>query len=107
MFCWPSGIVLAKLILENPKIVKNKTVLDFGAGSGIVSIAAKIAGAKHVIACDIDIMALKAMSLNAHLNNVNIEIIGDFFKHKKEKIDLILLSDVLYNEENIPLVNKL
>ena len=57
-FCWASGQVLARYILDNPEIVKNKRVMDFGAGSGVVAIAAIMAGAKQVIACDIDPDAL-------------------------------------------------
>ena len=37
-----------------------------------------MAGAKHVIASDIDEIAQKAIQLNADLNNIDIEIIGDF-----------------------------
>jgi len=57
IFCWPSGKIMAELVLDNPGIVKDKVVLDFGSGSGIVAIAAKKAGAKHVIASDIDPIA--------------------------------------------------
>lgn len=53
-FCWASGQVLAAYILANPHLVKGETVLDFGSGSGIVAIAAAMAGAKEAIACDID-----------------------------------------------------
>jgi len=60
---------LTKIILDNPELVKDKVVMDVGAGSGIVSIAAKIAGAKHVIASDIDAISQPAIKLNSELNN--------------------------------------
>ena len=44
-FCWASGQVLARFIMDNPQYVKGRRVLDFGAGSGVVAVAAAIAGA--------------------------------------------------------------
>ena len=44
-FCWASGQVLAAYILEHPQLVAGKRVLDFGSGSGVVAIAAAMAGA--------------------------------------------------------------
>ena len=57
-FCWASGQVLAREILAHPEWVAGKKVMDFGAGSGVVAIACVLAGAKEVIACDIDPDAL-------------------------------------------------
>jgi tRNA G37 N-methylase Trm5 len=45
-------------------------VLDLGAGSGIVGIAAAKAGAREVIAAEIDRYALAALGLNSELNGV-------------------------------------
>ncbi|MFT4712900.1 MAG: putative nicotinamide N-methyase, partial [Candidatus Azotimanducaceae bacterium] len=53
-FCWASGQVMARYLLQHPNLVRGKSVLDFGSGSGVVAIAAAIAGAKSVIACDND-----------------------------------------------------
>ena len=78
--------------------------MDVGAGSGIVSIAAKIAGAKHVIASDIDAISQPAIKLNSELNNQEIEVIGDFLEYKGH-VDIILLSDLLYNEQNLFLLD--
>ena len=44
------------------------TVLDLGAGSGILSIAALLMGASHATACDIDPKAPDIISANAALN---------------------------------------
>ncbi len=100
-FCWASGQVLAKYILDHPEIVKGKKVLDFGTGSGIVAIAAIKAGAKHVIACDIDQDALLSCQANARLNNVEFELSGDLFSIKDTDIDLLIAADVLYDRENL------
>tara|TARA_B110000881_G_scaffold147823_1_gene130919 strand:+ start:3555 stop:4436 length:882 start_codon:yes stop_codon:yes gene_type:complete len=50
--------------------LKGKTVVDFGCGSGILSLAALKLGAKKVIGIDIDPQALQASLANAKRNNV-------------------------------------
>jgi len=50
--------------------LKDKTVVDFGCGSGILSLAALKLGAKEVIGIDIDPQALQASKENAIRNNV-------------------------------------
>lgn len=42
---WPSAVALAKLILQQPSIVAGRRVCEVGAGLGIASIAAVLAGA--------------------------------------------------------------
>ena len=100
-FCWASGQVLARFILKNPAWVKDKTILDFGTGSGVVAIAAIKAGAKRVIACDIDQDALISCEENAKLNNVSFELSDDLFSIKDDSIDLLIAADVLYDRENL------
>ncbi len=104
-FCWASGQVLARHILNNPQLVAGKKVLDFGAGSGVVAIAAKIAGAKDVITCDIDADALISCQANAHLNNVEIQLSQDLFAIKDKDIDLLIAADVLYDRTNLPFLD--
>ncbi|MEY8263988.1 MAG: 50S ribosomal protein L11 methyltransferase [Bermanella sp.] len=100
-FCWASGQVLARFILDNPHWVKGKKVLDFGAGSGVVAIAAMKAGAKHVIACDIDPQALISCQQNAELNQVKLTLSDDLFAIKDDDIDLLIAADVLYDRANL------
>lgn len=45
---WPSALALARLILQNPKLVAGKSVCDIGAGLGLTGIAAALAGELHV-----------------------------------------------------------
>ena len=103
-FCWASGQVLARYILDNPELVRGKRVMDFGAGSGVVAIAAIMAGAKQVIACDIDPDALLSCQENAKLNQVEFELHGDLFEFDQE-IDLLIAADVLYDKANLPLLD--
>lgn len=50
--------------------LQGKTLVDFGCGSGILSLAALKLGAKEVIGIDIDPQALQASLENAKRNNV-------------------------------------
>ena len=50
--------------------VKDKIVIDYGCGSGILGVAALLLGAKKVYATDIDPQAILATQQNAKLNGV-------------------------------------
>ncbi len=50
------------------------TVLDVGCGSGILAITAALLGAKNIIGCDIDEVAVKVAGENAALNKVDDRI---------------------------------
>jgi predicted nicotinamide N-methyase len=100
-FCWASGQVLARFLLQNPQWAAGKKVLDFGSGSGVAGIAAALAGARQVVACDIDGDARAATGLNAGLNAVQLEIAADYLEIRGE-VDLILAADVLYDRDNLP-----
>jgi len=102
-FCWASGQVLASWILDHPEQVAGKRVLDFGSGSGIVAIAAAKAGAREVIACDLDPAALDAVAVNAELNGVSVSLCEDW-SLRPEGIDLVTAADVLYDPDNRPLL---
>ena len=104
-FCWASGLALARFLAEQPHWVKGKRVLDFGAGSGVAAIAAAKAGALEVLACDLDPLALAACRANAQLNDVQLGYSSDFFA-EADRFDLILVADVLYDRENLPLLDQ-
>jgi ribosomal protein L11 methyltransferase len=53
--------------------VKDKVVIDYGCGSGILAIAAALLGAKKVIGVDTDPQALEATQANAERNGVQID----------------------------------
>jgi predicted nicotinamide N-methyase len=105
-FCWSSGQVLAQWIIERKELVEGRCVLDFGTGSGIVAVAAARSGARKVLACDIDPVALEAVKANAELNHVEIEVSGDFQSVFNGGVDVILAADVLYDVEIFPLVKR-
>jgi ribosomal protein L11 methyltransferase len=53
--------------------LNEKTVIDYGCGSGILAIAALKCGASHVTAIDHDPQALTATTLNAEKNDIPFE----------------------------------
>ncbi|HEX3881781.1 MAG TPA: 50S ribosomal protein L11 methyltransferase [Stellaceae bacterium] len=76
-FAWAGGQALARYLLDHPGDVKDLHVLDFGSGSGLVAIAAAMAGAARVTAAEIDRFAAAAIAANAALNGVAVTIITD------------------------------
>lgn len=82
-------------------ITKDTTVLDIGTGSGILSIAALLLGAKGAIGVDIDELSVKTAKENAKRNNVseNAEfIVGDLDDKISGKYDIIcanIVADVI------------
>src|SRR5438270_5305605 len=74
-FAWAGGQALARYLLDHPETVAGREVLDFGAGSGLVAIAAAKAGAAVVTAAEIDHFAAAAIAANAALNGVAIEVV--------------------------------
>lgn len=73
---------------------KNKSVLDMGSGTGVLSILASKLGAKTLFAIDIDKWAFQNAIENAKLNNIsNIEFIhGPGNKIENKYFDIILVN---------------
>jgi predicted nicotinamide N-methyase len=97
---WPGGQALARYVLDHPEVVAGQRVLDLGAGSGLVAVAALRAGASGVLASDIDPYSHTAIALNAELNGVpRIEVVGDVLADDPPEIDVVLAGDVCYDRE--------
>jgi len=98
-FAWAGGQALARYVLDNPETVKNKHVIDLASGSGLVAIAAMKAGAKTVLAVDIDNFAASAIAINAKANAVMITATTtDLLQSPPPEIDTILVGDLFYEE---------
>ena len=102
-FCWGSGLALARWLLSSAEFVANKRIVDVGCGCGIGAIAAKLAGAAEVVACDNDPDALMITRANAELNGVDLHYADDV-TDLSGNYDLILMADVLYDKSNYPLL---
>lgn len=98
-FAWAGGQALARYILDNPQIVAGKTVIDFATGSGIVAIAAMKAGAKGVLANDIDSFCQAAVSLNAGVNSVEISFTDrNLLDAPPPAAEVLLAGDICYEK---------
>lgn len=96
-YYWAGGLALARHVLDDPAIVAGRRVLDLGAGSGLVAIAAAKAGATQVIAAEIDRYAVAALQLNLMLNDVSASVRhGDLTGDAPPPVDLVLVGDLFY-----------
>ncbi|WP_116450514.1 class I SAM-dependent methyltransferase [Blastococcus litoris] len=95
---WPGGQALARHVLDQPGVVAGRSVLDLGAGSGLVAIAAALAGAARVGASDIDPFSHTAVAVNAEANGVApIAVLGDVLGEEPPVVDVVLAGDVCYD----------
>jgi predicted nicotinamide N-methyase len=82
---WPGGQALARYVLDHPDVVAGRTVLDLGAGSGLVSVAAAMAGAARVIASEVDVYGRAATAVNAEDNGVGpVVVTGDLLDEEPD-----------------------
>lgn len=103
-FAWAGGQALARYVLDNPAIVAGKRVLDIGAGSGLVAIAAAHAGAAHVLAADIDAFSCAAVRLNTRANHCTVTVTQDDLIGTNGDWEVILVGDLFYER---PLAERL
>lgn len=95
---WAGGQALARHLLDHPELAAGRRVLDLAAGSGLVAIAAALAGAADVVANDIDPYAVAAITVNARANRVTIDASGDdLLDSVGVDVDLVVAGDVFYN----------
>ena len=92
-FAWAGGQALARYILDSPQLARDRSAIDFGAGSGVCAIAAMKAGARSATAVDIDPLCRAAVGLNARANAVEVA-----FRPSPRGLagDLLLAGDLFY-----------
>jgi predicted nicotinamide N-methyase len=77
-------------------------VLDLGAGSGLLAIAAARSGASPVVAADIDAFSESAIALNAAANAVHVKCVTadllDTALVPAPRFDVILVGDLFYEQ---------
>lgn len=96
---WAGGQALARYVLDHPDLVRGRRVADVGAGSGIVAIAAALAGATEVTAIDIEPYAIEACRLNAAANVVSIHLTEGDPVGTDDGWDVVLAGDVWYDQD--------
>ncbi|OLP56245.1 nicotinamide N-methyase [Rhizobium rhizosphaerae] len=97
-FAWAGGQGLARHLLDHPALVAGRRVVDFASGSGLVAIAAAMAGARSVTAADIDPWTETAIRLNAGLNGVAVDFTGRDLIGQPLDAEVLLAGDVFYDK---------
>ena len=102
-FAWAGGQALARYLLDHPEAVTGRHAIDVASGSGLVAIAAVLAGAAAVTAYDIDPLAAAAITVNADANGVAVPpVLADVRLHDdlpSPGTDLVLVADAFYEQE--------
>jgi predicted nicotinamide N-methyase len=100
-FAWAGGQALARYLLDNPDTVAGRSALDFASGSGLCAIAAAMAGARHVVASDLDGFAVSAIAINAAANGVGDRITATSANMlgTTPEADIVLAADVFYERD--------
>jgi release factor glutamine methyltransferase len=97
----PGFFFSTKLLLKyiNQFDVKQKTFLELGAGSGLISMLVAERGA-NVTATDINPVATEYLKINSQLNNVTINIIqSDLFEDiQHQYFDFIVINPPFYKK---------
>jgi len=102
-FAWAAGQALARYLLDHPEIVRGRDVIDIASGSGLVAIAAAMAGAAVVTAYDIDPLATTAIEANAAANAVTVRAICADVLDRDDLppagTGLVLVADAFYQRD--------
>ena len=113
---WPASVAMSRLITHCPSLIKDKRILEIGAGLGLVGNSALKAGAEQVVMCDYDGDVLNlakrsavvnnpvdpSMGKTLHLDWMNIS--SEFCADSSQKFDVIIAADVLYDEQSVECV---
>ena len=98
---WPASVAMGRYLLRGPRL-EGEVAMDLGCGIGVAGVAAGVAGARPIFV-DRSADALRFAQFNADHNGVvdakRIET-DWFIDAPAERCDLLLLSDVSYDEKN-------
>jgi len=95
---WAGGLALALYLERHPELVRDRSVIDFACGSGLVGLVAGRLGARSVLLAEIDPLARAAARLNAALNALEVRVAeGDLLGGDGlVEADVVLAGDVFY-----------
>lgn len=101
---WPSALGLARAVAARD--VRGMRVLELGCGLGVPSIVAALGAARRVLATDWSPDALEYAARNADLNGASVETMLVDWREPASLVaegpwDLVLGSDLLYEERNV------
>jgi predicted nicotinamide N-methyase len=113
MSIWRGSEVLAKYLKQNPEVVKDKTVLELGAGVGLVGLTAHHLGASRMLWTDGDEKVLENLRKNVKRNTEGVAsaesqcpqlIWGKDLDHFREEhgcSQVILGTDLFYMKQSL------
>jgi len=108
---WPSGVALARELLEHPERLNGLGVFELGAGLGLGSIAAVLAGARRVVAGDLHPEALRSLQANAARNGAARGLTTQEFDWRADFVPagtgLLVGADILYDRVELPYLTDL
>ncbi|KAK9838372.1 hypothetical protein WJX81_007839 [Elliptochloris bilobata] len=94
---WPSAVALASELLRRPELVAGQRTVEVGAGLGVATIAAALAGAAEAVATDREPLALMRAQHGASAHQVRAELLDwAAVRTSGRRYDLVLACDVLY-----------
>jgi predicted nicotinamide N-methyase len=107
---WSSTIALAHEIASRAGTVRNKQVLELGAGTGLPGIVAASLGAAKVVQTDRNELVMKLCQRNVERNGIKTidHRIADWTSwNDSDHYDWILGSDILYSGEMQPHLRRI
>jgi predicted nicotinamide N-methyase len=96
---WPGGQAVARYVLDHPETVAGKSVLDVASGSGLIGIAAALAGAARVVCNDIDPLCEAAALVNADANAVSVVPDSRDLLDGHADADVVVIGDAFYAKD--------
>ena len=106
---WPSAIALHNVLQKHPSLIKDKTVLELGAGIGLPALM--MAGiTKSIQISDYDLEAVALLKKNIeHLQLQNAEALQLDWNNVPENLnpEVVILSDVNYDPTQFETLTKL
>lgn len=109
---WGAARALTYIIERGDFLVKGKSVIDLGAGTGLVGFACSLLGASSVTLTDLP-EVLPHMSANAALNGLEAQVcIQEYIWGRESEYplappyDVVLVSDCLYVGYVVPLLMR-
>ncbi len=98
-YAWAAGCALARVLLDEPGLVRGRRVLDFGCGGGVTALAAARAGAAEVVANDVDPWALATLALAAERQGLRVTpLLADLTRQARRALEfeVVLCADLAY-----------
>jgi predicted nicotinamide N-methyase len=112
---WDGSIVLGKYLEIHPDIVRNKKVLELGAGTGVAGLSAGLLGASKVLLTDLQYTLdnlrrniAETVNANTHLPNLSQSLSAvhldwsDFHTYPESDWEVVLGADIVWLEELVP-----